>query len=101
MAGYCLHKGRTKVLSDNVPAQWEREAGVLEPPFAHVGDEEEALLAVRELALMNEQAHVDIAGEDGRVDRIEGQLDRGELRLIQSEREIGRRERPRDGDARA
>ena len=48
---------------------------------------------------MNEKPHVDVAGEDRCVDRVERQLDSGEFRLIQPEGQIRRGERTGHGDA--
>ena len=52
-----------------------------------------------ELALVDEQAEVDLAGDDGVLDLIERRGDRLEIRLEQPQREVRAGEQPGIGDA--
>ena len=92
---------RSQVLADHIAAEWEREAGFLKPPCAHVGDEVEALVGVRELPFVDEETELRVAGEHRRLDLVEGRGDGNEIGLVEPEREVRRRERPRDRDAAA
>ena len=60
-----------QVLADDVAAERQGQAGLLEPPLAEVDDLVQALVAVVELALVDDQAGVDLALGDGREDLVE------------------------------
>ena len=60
------------------------QARFLEPPRSHVGDEMKSLVAVCELALVNEKSGVGSSGVDGLLDLIEGNYHRNEIRLKKS-----------------
>ena len=87
------------VLADDVAAEGEGEAGFLLPPCSHVGDEMQTIVLVGQLALVDQQAGVDIAAENGLLDLVERNDDRKEIGLIEFEREVSARHHPRNGDA--
>ena len=89
----------TQILSDDISPQWQRKSGFAEPPFAHVGDEVEALTAVSELPFMYQQSGIDFAPEHCVIDLVEGREHRLEVRLIQSQCEIGAGERTGNSDS--
>ena len=88
-----------KVLSDDVTAERERQPGLGEPPFAHVGDEVQPAIGEGELALVDQQSEVDVAVLDGILDRVEWRGDRDEVGLVQPQGEEGTREGAGNGDA--
>ena len=70
-----------QVLSHDVAAEWEGQAGLAKPPLAEVLDEVQAVVGEGELALVDQQADVDLAGDDGVLDLIERRGDGLEIRL--------------------
>ena len=88
-----------QVLADDVAAQGQRQAGLLEPPLAEVDDLVQALVAVVELPLVDDQAGVDLALGDGREDLVERHDDdRHVLAQAELERQVGGRQLAGDGD---
>ena len=65
-----------QVLPDDVAAERQGQAGLLEPPFAHVRHEVEPALREGELAFVDEEAHVHVAVHHGVLDRVERSEDR-------------------------
>jgi hypothetical protein len=88
---------------DDVAAEWEREAVVLAaPPDAEVFAEDEAFVAVGELAFVDDQADVGAAVANGGEDLVEGDDDEvevfGGLAEVELEREEGAGHGAGDGD---
>src|SRR5688500_118118 len=99
MARYSLDKLRSQVLSNDVSAKWEREAGLLKPPLAHVREQVQAAVLEGQLSFVNEQAGVDIAALHDILDLVERGGHRHEIRLPEPEGEIRGRQRAGNGDA--
>src|SRR5258707_4799202 len=88
-----------QVLSDDVPTQRQRKARLLKPPRAHVRHQVQTTIRERQLALMNEESHVDIAVHDGILDLIERREHGLKIRLVQAKGEVCTGERPRNGNS--
>src|SRR5260221_12366509 len=73
-----------QVLSDDVPTQRQRKARLLKPPLAHVRHQVQTTIRERQLALMNEEPHVDIAVHDGILDLIERREHGRKIRPVQA-----------------
>src|SRR3982751_3744988 len=76
------------VLANDVAAEWKRQAGFLQPPCAHVGDEVKAFVLVGELAFVDQQTRIDIAALHRLLDLIERDDYGREIRLVEPERQI-------------
>ena len=95
----CRDQVVAQVLADDVAPQRQGEPGLLEPPLAEVDDLVQALVAVVELPLVDDQPGLDAALGDGRQDLVERHDDhRDVLAQAELERQVGRRQRARDGD---
>ena len=83
-----------------MPGERDGQAGLALPPLAEVGDRDEPVLAVREAALVDDQARVDLARDDGLQDPVVAELDDvAERRRRQPEEQERRRLAARHGDA--
>src|SRR6266568_9218532 len=78
---FLLHVAR-HVLADDVAAEGKWQACLPLPPRSHVGDEMQALILVRQLPLMDQQAGIDIAAKHRLLDLIERNDDRDEIGLV-------------------
>ena len=99
--GHGLHQRMAEAALDGVAAEWERQAGLLAPPAAEVNDLVQAALGVSQLAFVNDEARVELAGDHLRDDFVERHGRGFDFRREQLQREIGRRQRAGDGDAHA
>src|SRR5258708_7477102 len=88
-----------QVLSDDVPTQRQRWARLLKPPFAHVRHQVQPPVRERQLPLMNEESHVDIAVHYGILDLIERREHRLKIRLVQAKGEVRAGQRTRNGNS--
>src|SRR5437588_86300 len=59
------------VLADDVASKWKRQAGLLQPPGTHVGDEMQSFVLVGQLAFVNEKTSIDVAAQHSLFDLIE------------------------------
>ena len=84
--------------ADGVAAQREHEAGGLAPPYAQVEDLVEAARGVSELALVDDETGVEVAGQDLGDDLVEGDGDGFDIGVEDFERQVGRGEGSGDGD---
>ena len=89
------------VLPHDVPAERERQAGLVLPESAEVGEEPEALVLPGELPLVNEDARVHLAARDGLADPIERDEDSFAFGDVETERESRRRQRSGQRDTAA
>jgi hypothetical protein len=75
------------------------QAGLLAPPDAEVEELVQAVVGVGELALVDDEAGVELAGDDGGDDLVEGDGDGLDLGGEELEGEVGGGEGAGDGDA--
>ena len=85
--------------ADSVAAEREGQAGLLVPPVAEVEELDEAVVGVGELAFVDDEAGVELAGEDGGDDLVEGDGDGLDLGSEELEGEVRRGEGAGDRDA--
>src|SRR2546423_5309018 len=88
MARNLACKLRSKILADDVATERKRKASLLEPPFAHVGDEVKATVAKGQLPLVDEQSHVHLTIHHHVLDLVERGEHRAEVRLVHPKSEI-------------
>jgi hypothetical protein len=88
MLGDLAGQLRSKVLPDDIPAEWQWKSSFGVPPLAKVDDEVQPAFGKRELAFVNEEPEIHVAIGDSVFDLIEGRRDRLKVRLVQSECEI-------------
>src|SRR5262245_2758831 len=84
----------SEIAADDVAAERQRKpARALVPPLAEIDDLAQAVLGVRQLPFVDEQARVGLAVGDEPLDLIERHDDVLEIGLVESQREIGGRQR--------
>ncbi len=96
--GYDAQGIRAEGAADGVAAQGQDKAGGFAPPDAEVENLCEAAGAIGELALVDDEAGIEFAGENFRDDLIEGDGDGVEGGVEDFEGEIGGGEGAGDGD---
>ena len=90
-----------EIAADGVAAERQRQAGLIAPPAPEIDDAVQPGLVVGELALVDDQPGLVLAGEHFGNDLVEGNdygLDLGREEL---QRQVGGGQRARDGDAHA
>ena len=85
--------------ANGVAAERQHKAGGFAPPDAEIENLVEAAGGVGELALVDDQAGVEFAGQNLGDDLIEGNGDGFDGRIEDFEREIGGGQRAGNGDA--
>ena len=90
---------RLEVAPREDPGERDGQTGLALPPLAEVGDGHEPVVGVRETALVDDQAGIDLARGDRGEDSVVAQLDHvAERRCHKAEEQEGRRLAARDGD---
>ncbi len=89
----------TKRAADGVAAERKGQAGLVAPPLAEVEQFDEAVIGVGQLALVDDEAGIELAGDDGGNDLVEGDDGGLDLGGEELERQVSRGERAGDGDA--
>ena len=93
---------RPEIPADDVAAERQRQpAGPLRPPLAEIHDLPQPFVLVRELPLVDQQSGLGLAVEHRLLNLIERHDDVLEVRLVDAQREVGRRERAGNRDAAA
>ncbi len=83
-----------------LPPSGQRQAGgPLRPPLAEVDDLLQALVLIRQLPFVNEQPGFRLAVEDGLLNLVERNYDELEVGLVEPQRQVGGRQRPRNRNA--
>ena len=82
-----------------LPPRGSGSAGFVLPPLAEVEELDEAVVGVGELAFVDDEAGVELSGEDGGDDLVEGDGDGFDLRVPELEGQKGGGELAGDGDA--
>ena len=94
-----VHDVRLEIAPRENPGERNGEAGLALPPLAEVGNRDEPVLAVREAALVDDQAGVHLARDDGGKDPVVPELEHlAERRRREPEKQEGRRLPTRNGD---
>ena len=89
-----------EVAADDVAAERQRQAaGPLRPPLAEVDDLLQALVLIRQLPFVDEQPGLGLAIEDGLLNLVERNHDVLEVGLVEPQRQVRGRQRPRNRDA--
>ena len=85
--------------TDGITAEWQGQAGLLVPPLAEVEEFDEAIVGVGELALVDDEAGVELSGDDGGDDLVEGDELGFDVGGEEFEGEVGGGEGAGDSDA--
>src|SRR5207245_4909774 len=70
IAGDLAHQFLPEVAPDHVAAERERQPGFLVPPLAHVHPKAQTSVAVSQLAFVNEEAGLRLAGQRSEERRV-------------------------------